>query len=33
MIDVLTELRRTRRLAVLTNKPQQPSVACSTGSG
>lgn len=33
MVDVLATLRRTRRLAVLTNKPQQPSVRLLEGLG
>ena len=33
MVDVLTALRPTRRLAVLTNKPQQPSVRLLEGLG
>jgi len=33
MVDVLTTLRKTRRLAVLTNKPQQPSVRLLEGLG
>jgi phosphoglycolate phosphatase len=33
MVDVLTALRQTRRLAVLTNKPQQPSVRLLEGLG
>jgi phosphoglycolate phosphatase len=33
MVDALTALRRTRRLAVLTNKPQEPSVRLLEGLG
>ncbi len=33
MVDVLAALRRTRRLAVLTNKPQQPSLRLLEGLG